>query len=187
MTVALFKWTVDKYHAAIDAGLFEDQAVELLRGDIIVMAPEREPHACYSSIGAEYLRRTLGERVAIREGKPITLPDTSEPIPDVAIAHPPLERYLQHHPYPEDIFWLIEYSNATLAKDLGEKKETYAEAGIAEYWVVNLKKGQLKVFRDLAEGVFQSELTLTEGEISPIAFQHVPITVKRLFGSSPQA
>jgi len=54
MTVALFKWTVDKYHAAIDAGVFDDQAVELLRGDIVVMAPEREPHACYSSIGAEY-------------------------------------------------------------------------------------------------------------------------------------
>jgi Uma2 family endonuclease len=187
MTVALFKWTVDRYHAAIDAGLFEDQAVELLRGDIIVMAPEREPHACYSSVGAEYLRRLLGERVSVREGKPITLPDDSEPIPDVAIVHPPLERYLQHHPYPEDIFWLIEYSNATLAKDLGEKKEAYAEAGIAEYWVVNLKKGQLKVFRDLAEGVYQSELTLTEGEISAIAFQDVPIRVNRLFGSPPQA
>jgi Uma2 family endonuclease len=71
MTVALFKWTVDRYHAAIDAGLFEDQAVELLRGDIIVMAPEREPHACYSSVGAEYLRLALGERASVREGKPI--------------------------------------------------------------------------------------------------------------------
>ena len=187
MTVALFKWTVDRYHAAIDAGLFEDQTVELLRGDIIVMAPEREPHACYSSVGTEYLRRVLGERAAIREGKPVTLPDDSEPIPDVAIVSPPLERYLQHHPYPEDIFWLIEYSNATLAKDLGEKKETYAEAGIAEYWVVNLKKGQLQVFRDLTAGAYQSKLTFTAGELSPIALQGISIAVGRLFGLSSQA
>jgi Uma2 family endonuclease len=187
MTVALFKWTVDKYHAAIDAGLFEDQAVELLQGDIVVMAPEREPHACYSSVGAEYLRQILGERAAVREGKPVTLPDNSEPIPDVAIVYPPLERYLAHHPYPEDIFWLIEYSNATLAKDLGEKKEAYAEARIAEYWVVNLKKGQLNVFRNLADGVYQNELTFTEGELSPISFQEISITVRRLFATSSQA
>ena len=31
MTVTLYKWTLDRYHAAIDAGLFEDQAIERLR------------------------------------------------------------------------------------------------------------------------------------------------------------
>ena len=50
MTVTLYKWTLDRYHDAIDAGLFDDQAVELLRGDIVVMAPEREPHACTVAI-----------------------------------------------------------------------------------------------------------------------------------------
>ena len=67
MTVTLYKWTLDRYHAAIDSGLFDDQSVELLWGDIIVMAPEREPHACYSSDGAEYLRQLLGDRASVRE------------------------------------------------------------------------------------------------------------------------
>ncbi len=181
MTVTLYKWTLDRYHAAIDAGLFDDQAIELLRGDIVVMAPEREPHACYSSVGADYLRQCLGRRGAVRETKPITLPNDSEPVPDVAIVQPPLERYLAHHPYPADIFFVIEYSNTTLAKDLGEKKVTYAEAGIQEYWVVDLKNRQLKVFRDLAQGQYQTELTLTEGSLSPVAFQDVAIEVRRLF------
>jgi Uma2 family endonuclease len=180
MTVTLYKWTLDRYHAAIDAGLFDDQAIELLRGDIVVMAPEREPHACYSSVGADYLRQVLGQRGAVRETKPITLPNDSEPVPDVAIVRPPLERYLAHHPYPEDIFLVIEYSNTTLAKDLGEKKDAYAEAGVQEYWVVDLKNRQLKVFRDLARGQYQSELTLTEGSVSPVTFQHVEIEVRRL-------
>ncbi|HEY9619478.1 MAG TPA: Uma2 family endonuclease [Crinalium sp.] len=181
MTITLYKWTLDRYHAAIDAGLFDDQPVELLKGDIVVMTPEREPHACYSSDGAEYLRTLLGDRASVREGKPITLPNSSEPMPDLAIVQPPLRRYLDHHPYPEDIFWLIEYSDATLTKDLGEKKQAYAEAGIQEYWVSDLKNAQLKVFRDLAQNTYQTELTLTVGTISPQAFHDIAVDVQRLF------
>ncbi len=120
MVVTLYKWTLDRYHAAIASGLFDDQSVELLGGDIVVMAPEREPHACYSSDGAEYLRQLLGNRAAIRETKPVTLPDNSEPIPDIAIVKPPLRRYLEHHPYPDDICWL---SDATAIFTISPKLE----------------------------------------------------------------
>lgn len=181
MTVVLYKWTLDRYHDAIDAGLFDNQPVELLQGDIVVMVPEREPHACYSSDAADYLRRLVGERASVRETKPVTLPNNSEPVPDIAIIQPPLRRYLDHHPYPADIFWLIEYSNTTLATDLGKKKQIYAEAGIQEYWVSDLKNSQLNVFRDWVEGCYQTELALTEGTISPLSFQDVVVDVRRLF------
>ena len=180
MTVTLYKWTLDRYHQALDAGVFDHQSVELLQGNIVVMAPEREPHACYSSDGAEYLRQQLRGRASIRETKPITLPNASEPIPDVAIAQAPLRRYLDHHPYPDDIFWLIEYSNTTLDKDLGEKMRIYADAGIQEYWVANLKQTQLHVFRDLVNGEYQTRQVLVEGRISPLAFPNIAIEVLRL-------
>lgn len=180
MTVTLYRWTLDRYHQALDAGVFDQQDVELLQGNIVVMAPGREPHACYSSDGAEYLRRRLGGQASIREAKPITLPNASEPIPDVAIVQAPLRRYLDHHPYPEDIFWLIEYSNTTLEKDLGEKVRVYADAGVQEYWVTNLKQTQLHVFRDLADGEYQSRQVLVEGRISPLAFPDTVINVQRL-------
>ena len=181
MTVTLYKWTLDRYHAAIEAGVFEGQAVELLRGDIVVMAPEREPHACYSSEGAEYFRNLLGDRAAIRETKPITLPDDSEPVPDIAIVQPPLRRYLSHHPAPNEIFWLVEYAQTSLTKDLGLKKDVYAEAGIREYWVSDLKNARLTVFRNLSNSTYQTELTLTEGTLAPLAFPDITITVERLF------
>jgi Uma2 family endonuclease len=181
MTVALYKWTIARYHAAIAAGLFDDQPIELLRGDLVLMPPEGEPHAVYSSDTAEYLRQLLGVQVAVRETKPITLPNDSEPIPDLAIVVPPLRRYLAHHPYPADIFWLIEYAKTTLTKDLGVKKETYAAAGILEYWVVDLQNDQLKVFRDLLNGQYQTELTLNQGVIVTLAFPGVAIDVRRLF------
>ncbi|BAT52672.1 hypothetical protein NOS3756_16130 [Nostoc sp. NIES-3756] len=182
MTITTYKWTIERYHQAIKAGIFDDQSVELLRGDIIVMPPESEHHAYYNTQAADYLRALLGKRVKIRGGKPITLPNNSEPVPDIAIVKPLGEVYLQHHPYPEDIFWVIEFSQATLSKDLGAKRDIYAEAGIIEYWVSNLKSFQLQVFRDLENGQYTTQLTFTKGTISPLTFPNVFIQVERLIG-----
>ena len=102
MTVTPYKWTIDRYHQAIDAGVFDGQPVELLRGDLIVMPPEREPHAYYNSEVVDYLRSVLGSRAKVREAHPITLADDSEPIPDLAIVQPLGRVYLEHHPYPND-------------------------------------------------------------------------------------
>jgi Uma2 family endonuclease len=180
MTLTTYKWTLDRYHQAIQAGIFDDQPVELLKGDLVVMPPEGESHAYYNTEAADYLRALLGERVKIRDAKPITLPNDSEPAPDLAIVQPLGMVYLEHHPYPDNIFWLIEFSKATLSKDLGNKKEIYAEAGIQEYWVVNLNDFQLNVFRDLVNGSYTEELTLTTGTIAPLSFQDVQIEVLRL-------
>ncbi|MDV2993879.1 MAG: hypothetical protein N4J56_003533 [Chroococcidiopsis sp. SAG 2025] len=184
MTVTTYKWTIERYHRAIEAGIFDDQRLELWRGDLIVMPPEREPHAYYNTEAADYLRTLLGERAKIRDAKPVTLPNNSEPALDIAIVKPLGEVYLEHHPYPEDIFWIIEFFNTTLNKDLGEKKDIYAEAGITEYWVVNLKDRCLQVFRDLKNGQYNTELTLTTGTITPLAFPDVSVQVERLIGVS---
>jgi Uma2 family endonuclease len=180
MTVTTYKWTLERYHRAIDAGLFDDQAIELLRGDLIVMAPERERHAYYNSEVGDYLRGLLGSRAKIREAHPITLPSHSEPIPDLAIVKPLGAVYLEHHPYPSDIFWLIEFSKATLTQDLTVKRAIYAEVGITEYWVVNLNAKELNVFRNLERGRYATAETYTSGTVSPLAFTDVVLSVKRL-------
>ncbi len=69
-----------------------------------------------------------------------------------------------------------------MSKDLGEKKEIYAEASIGEYWIVNLKTPQLQVFRDLKNGQYTTQLTLTTGTIVPQAFDDVFVQVNRLVG-----
>ena len=180
MTVIAYRWTIERYHQAIDAGLFEGQPVELLRGEIVVMPPEREPHAYYTSEVGDYLRALLQDQAKIREAHPITLPDDSEPIPDLAIVKPLGQIYLDRHPYPGDIHWVIEFSNATLTKDLEEKRIAYGEAGITEYWVVNLRDRQLHVFRNLQEGDYGSESILKAGTVTALAFPKVLIQVSRL-------
>jgi Uma2 family endonuclease len=180
MTLTTYKWTVDRYHQAIDSGIFDDQSVELLAGEIVIMPPEREPHAYYNTETADYLRNLLGDRAKIRDAKPITLSNNSEPQPDLAIVKLLGRIYFTRHPYPEDIFWLIEISQATLDKDRRYKKKIYAEAGIQEYWLVNLQDLQLNVFRNCLNGQYTEELTFKTGMISPLAFPDIKIEVEKL-------
>ena len=181
MTLITYRqWTTQNYHQAIEQGLFENESVELLQGEIVIMSPERKPHAYYNSEVADYLRTLLGNQAKIRDAKPITLPHNSEPEPDIAIVQPLGSEYLEHHPFPENIFWIIEFSQATLSKDLGKKKDVYAEAGIVEYWVVDLKNNQLRVFRDLLNKQYTSELTLNTGVIASIAFPKILIEVQKI-------
>lgn len=184
MTTAVItaKWTIEDYHRMIAAGILDDRHVELLNGEIVEMSPEGIPHASLSSDAADYLRSLLTGRAKIREAKPVTLPpNDSEPEPDIAIVELPSGIYHAHHPYPENIFWLIEYSDSSLKKDLEVKPETYAAAGIREYWVINLKAKELIVFRSPTLAGYQSEQTYTSGSISPLAFQDVSISVRQLF------
>lgn len=122
MTLIAAKWTIDEYHHMIAAGILSDRKVELLQGEIVEIPPEGEPHAYCSDEAGEYLAKLLGERAKIRQAKPITLPNNSEPEPDIAIVQRLGRDYREHHPYPENIFWLIEYANSSLEKDLRKKK-----------------------------------------------------------------
>jgi Uma2 family endonuclease len=181
MSVAIAKWTLDDYHRMIEIGLLNDRQVELLNGEIIEMSPEEPEHAQGSTDTADYLRFLLSDRAVVRDAKPITLPSSnSEPEPDVAIAQPLRALYRTRHPYPENIFWLIEFAQSSLAKDTDIKRKTYAAAGIREYWVMDLKHHQLKVFRNPANDDYQLESTFTTGKISPLAFPEVEISVQQL-------
>ncbi|MBD2082651.1 Uma2 family endonuclease [Leptolyngbya sp. FACHB-17] len=181
MTISTWKWTVDRYHQAVEAGVFDDVQVELLKGELVEMSPEGIPHAGLSSDAGDYLRDRLGSRAKVREGHPITLPNNSEPEPDLAIVEPLGEVYITgHHPYPENIFWIIEYSNTSLQKDLEIKSKVYAEAGIREYWVINLKTRELNIFRDAVNGEYQHQVVLTDGRVNPLAFPEVEVEVARL-------
>lgn len=126
------------------------------------------------------MAKLLAERATIRQAKPITLPNDSEPEPDIAIVQRLGRDYREHHPYPENIFWLIEYANSSLEKDLERKSKIYAEVGIPEYWVVNLKKLHLVVFREPSDGDYATKLTLTAGTIQPLAFPDVSVSVERI-------
>jgi Uma2 family endonuclease len=183
MILITAKWTLEDYHRMIAAGILDDRPVELLQGEIVEMPAEGEPHAYASDEAGEYLAKLLGDRAKVRHAKPITLPNDSEPEPDLAIVQRLGREYQQHHPYPENIFWVIEYASASLRKDLEVKTQIYAAAGIVEYWVVNLESRQLVVFRQIQDGHYASEQRFSSGTISPIAFPDLAIAIPSIINA----
>jgi Uma2 family endonuclease len=177
--ITLTKWTVENYHQMIDTGILNNRRVELINGEIIEMSPEGSFHSFVNEQGVIYLRSLLGEKAVVREAHPITL-DNSEPEPDIAIVHPPRITYKNRHPYPEDIYWLIEIADSTRKIDLGIKKSLYARVGIPEYWVIDLKNHSLKVFQNPLDGDYQIEREYRDGVIYSLAFPELEISVKKL-------
>jgi hypothetical protein len=141
-------FTVDEYHRLIKAGvLTEDDPVELLEGWIVPKMPRNMPHDVCIDKSQEALRRFLPPGWRLRVQSAITLTD-SEPEPDLAIVPGPPERYLAHHPLPEDIAALMEVADSSLQRDRQDKGRMYARARIAVYWVMNLVDGQVEVYTD---------------------------------------
>jgi Uma2 family endonuclease len=175
------KWTTDEYHRLIETGILEGCHVELIEGEIVEMAPEGEIHADNSDFAARYLERILGERAIVRRAKPILLPNGSEPEPDLAIVRP--QRYRSQHPTPKEIFWLIEYSNSSLEYDTEVKTRIYATANIGEYWIVNLQKLHLLVYRrpvNASGDYLEQEERHEPDSISPIFFPNLKFSVNRI-------
>ncbi|MEL7035135.1 MAG: Uma2 family endonuclease [Cyanobacteria bacterium J06592_8] len=183
MTLSTMKWSLEDYHHMIKTGLLDDRPVELLAGEIVEMSPEGEPHAFFSRTAIQYLTRLLGDRALVSPDKPITLPNQSEPEPDIAIVEPLGREYLTHHPYPENIFWIIEYANSSLEKDSTVKYRIYAEAGIPEYWLVNLQTRELIVNRQPSGREYGSKMTLRDGYISTLAFPDLEIPVEAIISA----
>jgi Uma2 family endonuclease len=83
----------------IEAGILDDQRVELLNGEIVEVPSEGVSHASGSTEARDYLIALLGSRAQVRESHPITIPaSNSEPEPDLAIVQRRAEAYRDHHP-----------------------------------------------------------------------------------------
>ena len=182
MAVTIARWTLDEYHAITAAGFLEGRRIELLNGLLVEMAPEGPEYADASTLLMPQLWSAAKGRYQVRAAKPITIPSSdSEPEPDIALVGD--RSYRRAHPIPEDAFLLIEFSQSSLAKDTEEKRLVYARAGIADYWVVNLRDRHVIVYRNPTAGDYQSEQTISSGNLSPLAFPDVTINVSRLLDS----
>ena len=79
---------------------------------------------------------------------PVTHGRQREPEPDLAIIRGEFEDYANRNPGPADVALVVEVADSSLARDRGFKKELYAEAGFADYWILNVVDRQLETFSD---------------------------------------
>jgi Uma2 family endonuclease len=177
--ITRYKWSIEKWHELVDSGVLEGQQVELLEGELVEMSPEGIPHRNTSHKIVKYLRKLLENRAEVYEAHPITL-DNSEPEPDVSIVRLPESNYDLHHPYAEDIYWLIEIANRTLTKDLSQKTVIYARNGIPEYWVIDLVNKKLIVHTQPSQDNYLQVVEYKSETITPQAFSEITISLNNL-------
>ncbi len=175
--------SVTQYDEMIEHGILTtEDTVELLNGVIIEKMPKGIKHAAINDLVAEMFRETLGNRVIIRNQNPVVLDDYSEPEPDLVLAKPPREIYLERHPTPEDILLIIEISDTTLGRDRVTKSLAYAKAEIQQYLVLNLQNETIEDSREPGEDGYQFKRTLRKGDsLNLVAFPEVEIKIDDLF------
>lgn len=143
----LARISVEQYHRMIDTGILTGtDRIELLDGLLVKKMPNNPLHAGTLQLLFAILNKILPSELGhLRAQLPITLAQ-SEPEPDIAWVKGKELDYLQRHPGVSEILVLIELADTTLKLDETTKKEVYAEAGISQYWIVNLQQKLVECF-----------------------------------------
>jgi Uma2 family endonuclease len=150
--------------------------VELLRGEVYQMSPIGPKHVHKVAQLDARLQETLRGKAVVLVQSSLRLSEDSEPEPDLMVLKPPLDRYREKLPTPEDVLLLVEVADTSLEFDREAKLPLYAEAGIPEVWLVNLKENLLEVYRDPRGGRYREiRLLSPEEEVSPTLLPEVSL------------
>lgn len=114
---------------------------------------------------------------------PVRIPvSDSEPEPDLVwVAQ---GNYFKRHPEPHEVLLLVEVAETSLAVDRGVKLGVYAEAGLADYWIVNLIDQQIEVYRNPAGREYQDSFIVRgDSSVSSLALPAATLQPSRLFSA----
>lgn len=167
------RWTRAECKALESTGLWNNEKLELIEGDLISKMSKNRPHVTVMMSVMEWLAAVFGLRHLTPEAPIDVSPEdnpTSEPQPDLVVIANPYPAYASANPGPSDVRLLVEISDTTLAFDLGIKARLYARAGIAEYWVVDVVGRRIVVHRDPRDGFYQAVTSHHVGQsIEPLS------------------
>lgn len=168
--------SIKAWHQMIDAGLAPKRA-ELIRGVIVEKMSKSILHIKLTGLLLALLHSVLGEKFWVRKEDPLTLAD-SEPEPDVSVVEGQMADYDKH---PTTARLVVEVSVSTLSEDR-EMAEIYAEAAVAEYWIVNGAERCIEVYRKPVAGRYEEVTRVIEGGVLECAsLPAVRVNVSELF------
>lgn len=153
--------TAEEYHAMGKAGiLHEDDRIELINGEIVEMSPIGTLHFnCVNRLTMLLVPLLVGKAI-VSVQNPVRLNNNTEPEPDVVVLK---NKNYTTSPLPEEALLIIEVADSTLRYDRYVKIPLYAEAKVAEVWIVNLSRDQVEVYTNPQDGNYQNKQTF-EGD-----------------------
>jgi Uma2 family endonuclease len=184
-TISKKLFTVDEFYRMSDAGILPpDGRFELIRGEIIEMPLPESPHSgSVNRLNHLFVSR-FAETVVVSVQNPVFLNRYSMPIPDLALLKPRPDFYTDSHPTPGDILLVVEVAHTSVWYDANIKSGLYAEFGIPEYWLVDIRKDSLVVHSEPIERQYKRVETRQRGQtLKHGMFPAVSFTVDQLLGS----
>jgi Uma2 family endonuclease len=163
-----------EYEKMVALGLFGDERVELLYGVLVEMSPKGPPHDSAIERLTELLVAQFSGRASVRIQSAFAASDGSEPEPDVAVV--PRGNYRCDH--PTEALLIIEVADSSLSIDRGVKARLYAECGVPEYWVTNIRDGIIEVHTEIVRGAYTRVVPYKTGDQIPLTgFPDIVIAV----------
>jgi Uma2 family endonuclease len=182
--------TVDDVLALSAAGAFaEAEKVELIDGRLWVSPSESVGHLAGSGRVGEALAALLKSTGLDRDwwlipNLTLRVTETRLLQPGWAIIRRGVLETEKRLPIAADLALAVEIADASLRFDEGDKRELYAEAGLAEYWIVRVSAGGVRVCADPRDGVFFADEVKHAGDvIAPLFAPGADVSVADLTGS----
>jgi len=178
------RWTRQECVALETSGIWAQQHLELIEGELISKMGKKRPHANATAVLHAWLLRVFGEQYVNQEATIDVAPEdnpTNEPEPDLIVFTKPFREF-KDNPQPADLHLVVEISDSTLAFDLTTKARLYARARIVEYWVVDIPGLRIIVHRDPQAGQYRSVTAYAEQEsVRPLASPDQEFPVRSAF------
>jgi Uma2 family endonuclease len=161
------RFTVDDVFRMTALGILaEDERIELVRGEILVVASQGpDHHALKDELNARLVLAYPGHDVHILNQGPVRAGAQGLPEPDLAVVRGSARSYLDQHPSGADLLLVIELAKSSQARD-HEKAADYAAGGVLLYWLVDLVARVVEVHSDpdAQLGRFRSVIVLDEDD-----------------------
>jgi Uma2 family endonuclease len=178
--VSLRRLTVAEYHKLGEVGVLQPtDRVELFDGLLIQMAPIGPEHQFILEKLNEIFSEQRRGRFKVGPGRPIPIPDFNELQPDLVLFKTEAGGRRQHIS-PQQIYLVVEVSDTTLKYDSEKKLLAYQNAGIPEYWIVDVPDAFVRVFRLNAQGKYEGA-AVSQGTLACQAFPDVEVRLQDLF------
>ena len=142
--------SVEEYHRLAE---FNHQArrTELIRGILIQKMSKSPLHSAIAKRLYDLIAAGLPQGLVVRREDPLTLAD-SEPEPDVAVVRGTEADFFRAHPTTAELVIEVAVSSPALDR---ENAAVYAEARVAEYWIVLASERKVEVYLRPEQGRYQ--------------------------------
>jgi Uma2 family endonuclease len=172
-------FNVHEYHRMVDAGILcEDDRVELIRGEILEMSPIGPRHSAAVLRANNNVLRLAGDRAIVGVQGSIRLDEYDEPQPDIYLLRPKEDFYASGHAGPADIFLIVEMADSSLEYDRTVKMQLYAETGVPEYWIADIRNDCVIAYSDRERDTYRTVRVFARGNtLTPLLLPDCSIPV----------